>query len=105
MSAEPRACPDCLRRSWLLAHLAPYIEKIATGAPGSRSPELLRLSSEDLAAVAAPKVAAPDPGAGRGDPRAPPRGRSASRRSAGPAAATTRSTRSGSATRPTRPGR
>ncbi len=58
MTAEPRACPGCLRRSWLLAHLAPYIEKIATGAPGSRSPELLRLSSEDLATVAAPNVAA-----------------------------------------------
>lgn len=57
MSAEPRACPDCLRRARLLAHLAPYIEKIATGAPGSRSPELLRLSNEDLAAVAAPNVA------------------------------------------------
>lgn len=57
MSAPPRACPDCLRRARLLAHLAPYIEKIATGAPGSRSPELLRLCSEDLAAMAAPKAA------------------------------------------------
>lgn len=56
--SEPRACPECLRRSRLLAHLAPYIEKIATGAVGSRSPELLRLSNEDLAEVAAPKVAA-----------------------------------------------
>lgn len=56
--SEPRACPECLRRSWLLARLAPYIEKIATGAPGSRSPELLRLSDEDLAAVAAPGIAA-----------------------------------------------
>lgn len=55
--SDPRACPDCLRRSHLLAVLAPYIEKIATGAPGSRSPELLRLSSEDLASVAAPKGA------------------------------------------------
>jgi DNA processing protein len=54
---EPSACPDCLRRSRLLAHLAPYIERIATGAPGSRSPELLRLSNEDLADAAAPKVA------------------------------------------------
>jgi DNA processing protein len=54
---EPRACPDCLRRSWLLALLGPYIEKIATGAIGSRSPELLRLSNEDLVAAAAPKVA------------------------------------------------
>lgn len=55
---EPHACPGCLRRSRLLAHLAPYIERIATGAPGSRSPELLRLSNEDLAEVAAPTVAA-----------------------------------------------
>jgi DNA processing protein len=55
--SEPRACPDCLRRSRLLAHLAPYIEKVATGAPGSRSPELLRLSNEDLAAATAPNVA------------------------------------------------
>lgn len=54
---EPSACPDCLRRSRLLAHLAPYIEKIATAAPGSRSPELLRLSNEELAAAAAPKIA------------------------------------------------
>jgi DNA processing protein len=54
---EPRACPGCLRRSRLLAHLAPYIERVATGAPGSRSPELLRLSDEDLAAAVAPKVA------------------------------------------------
>jgi len=55
--STPRACPDCLRRARLLAHLAPYIERIATGAPGSRSPELLRLSNEDLAAAAAPNVA------------------------------------------------
>jgi DNA processing protein len=55
--SEPRACPGCLRRARLLAHLAPYIEKIATGAAGSRSPELLRLSNEDLAAAAAPNVA------------------------------------------------
>ena len=55
---EPAACPDCLRRSWLLALLGPYIEKIATGAIGSRSPELLRLSNEDLVAAAAPRVAA-----------------------------------------------
>lgn len=54
---EPRACPDCLRRSWLLALLGPYIERLATGSPGSRSPELLRLSNEDLVAAAAPKIA------------------------------------------------
>lgn len=55
--ADPIACRECLRRSWLLAALGPYIEKIATGAVGSRSPELLRLSNEDLIEVAAPKVA------------------------------------------------
>jgi DNA processing protein len=55
--AEPGACPECLCRSWLLADLGPYIEKIATGEVGSRSPELLRLSNEDLVEVAAPKVA------------------------------------------------
>jgi DNA processing protein len=54
---EPRACLDCLRRSWLLADLGPYVERVATGEVGSRSPELLRLSNEDLAAVSAPKVA------------------------------------------------
>jgi DNA processing protein len=58
VTEAPTACPECLRRARLLAHLAPYIEKIATGAPGSRSPELLRLSNEDLAEVAAPQVAA-----------------------------------------------
>jgi DNA processing protein len=55
--AEPRACPECLRRARLLALLGPYVEKIATGAVGSRSPELLRLSNEDLVAAVAPKVA------------------------------------------------
>jgi len=54
---NPEACPECLRRSRLLALLAPYIEKIATGAVGRRSPELLRLGNEDLAGVAAPHVA------------------------------------------------
>ncbi len=55
---EPRACLECLRRARLLAHLAPYIERLATGEPGSRSPELLRLSNRDLADAAAPQVAA-----------------------------------------------
>jgi DNA processing protein len=53
-SGAPTACTDCLRRSWLLGRLAPHIERIATRAPGRRSPELLRLSDEDLAMVAAP---------------------------------------------------
>ena len=34
-----KACSDCLRRSRLLAHLAPYIARAATGAPGSRISE------------------------------------------------------------------
>lgn len=50
------ACPECLRRSWLLGLLGPYLERIATGEPGSRSPELLRLSNRELVEVAAPKV-------------------------------------------------
>lgn len=50
------ACPECLRRSWLLGMLGPYLERIATGEPGSRSPELLRLSNRDLVEVAAPRV-------------------------------------------------
>ncbi len=54
----PDACPPCLRRARLLAHLAPYIEKVATGSPGSRSPELLRLSDEDLVAAVAPRAEA-----------------------------------------------
>jgi DNA processing protein len=42
----------------LIALLGPYIERISTREPGSRSPELLRLGNEELAEVAAPKVAA-----------------------------------------------
>jgi DNA processing protein len=57
VTERPHSCPDCLRRSRLLALLGPYIERLATGEPGSRSPELLRLSNADLVAVAAPKVA------------------------------------------------
>ncbi len=53
--SEPRACAPCLRRSWLLAALGPYIEKVATGSVGRRSPELLRLANEDLVEVVAPK--------------------------------------------------
>lgn len=51
---ERRACVECLRRSWLLALLGPYLEKTATGKVGRRSPELLRLSNEDLVEVVAP---------------------------------------------------
>jgi DNA processing protein len=56
--SERRACVKCLRRSWLLSLLGPYLEKTATGSVGRRSPELLRLSSEDLVEVVAPKLGA-----------------------------------------------
>jgi DNA processing protein len=56
--AQPQGCTECLRRARLLAHLAPYIEKIAAGAPGRRSPELLRLADEELADAVAPRIAA-----------------------------------------------
>ena len=42
-------CDPCLRRAWLLARLAPHIERAATGEPGRRSPELLALDDERLA--------------------------------------------------------
>ncbi len=49
------ACEDCLRRSWLIAALAPYIQIICDDRPGKRTPELLRLDDEDLAEAAAGK--------------------------------------------------
>jgi DNA processing protein len=54
--SEPSACVECLRRSWLLGMLGPYIEKTATGSVGRRSPELLRLANEDLLEVVAPNA-------------------------------------------------
>jgi DNA processing protein len=54
---ESEACVECLRRSWLLSLLGPYLEKTATGSVGRRSPELLRLSNEDLIEVVAPNDA------------------------------------------------
>jgi DNA processing protein len=54
--SEVRACVACLRRSWLLSLLGPFLEKTATGKAGRRSPELLRLSNEDLVGVVAPEA-------------------------------------------------
>jgi DNA processing protein len=54
--SEVRACVECLRRSWLLSLLGPYLEKTATGSVGRRSPELLRLSNADLVEVVAPST-------------------------------------------------
>jgi DNA processing protein len=55
--SHPRACLQCLRRSWLLALAAPYIEKTLTAAPGRRVFELLGFDDETLAEEVAPKVA------------------------------------------------
>lgn len=52
VSAES-ACERCLRRSWLIAALAPYIQVVCDDLPGKRTPELLRLDDEDLAEAAA----------------------------------------------------
>lgn len=51
------ACPECLRRSWLIARLAPYIQKACEDRAGRRVPELLRLEGEDLAGAMAPRQA------------------------------------------------
>jgi DNA processing protein len=45
----PRACPDCLRRAWLIGSLAGYIDKAVDGTPGNRAHELLALPDEALA--------------------------------------------------------
>jgi DNA processing protein len=42
------ACDECLGRSALLGRLAPHIEKVATGEPGSRCAELLALAPPEL---------------------------------------------------------
>jgi DNA processing protein len=53
---DPRACPECLRRSWLLHSAAPYIEKARLSAPDLA--QLLTLDNENLALAVAPSVAA-----------------------------------------------
>jgi DNA processing protein len=49
------ACPDCLRRSWLIARLGPFIQVACDDRAGRRTPELLRLCDEDLVAAVAPR--------------------------------------------------
>jgi len=41
-------CVECLRRSWLLARLGPWIQNVVDDRPGRRTPELLRLGNEEL---------------------------------------------------------
>jgi DNA processing protein len=57
VSAEPRACADCLRRAWLIGSLASYIDKAVDHAAGSRAHELLALPDEKLAKAMAPSRA------------------------------------------------
>lgn len=54
-SRTRRACPRCLRRSWLIADLAPFIQVACDDRAGSRTAELLRLTDRDLAAAVAPR--------------------------------------------------
>jgi DNA processing protein len=56
-AAEPAACDGCLPRLHLLGLLASYIEKVATGEAGRRSPQLLALDDEALAHAVAPRKA------------------------------------------------
>ncbi len=46
------SCTECLARSWLLAALGGWIERIAMNAPGKRARDLLALDDEALAAAA-----------------------------------------------------
>jgi len=50
----PHSCPDCLRRSWLLSLLGPYLETAIGGSGGRRPGELLALTNPELAATVAP---------------------------------------------------
>ena len=49
VSAPPEACPDCLRRAWLIGELAGHIEKAVDNRAGSRAHELLALADDQLA--------------------------------------------------------
>ncbi|MFZ9668288.1 MAG: DNA-processing protein DprA [Solirubrobacterales bacterium] len=52
-----RACAECLRRSWLLADLGPFIEVACDDRPGRRTPELLALDDRELVQAMAPSRA------------------------------------------------
>jgi DNA processing protein len=70
MTAEPRACPDCLQRAWLIGSLAGHIENAVDNTAGRRAHELLALPDEELARAMArsradeflERAAARDPG-------------------------------------------
>ncbi len=52
-----RACDRCLRRLHLIGLLTPFIEAVATGETGRRSPQLLALDDERLARATAGRKA------------------------------------------------
>jgi len=51
------ACPDCLRRNWLIARLGGWIQNVTDDKPGKRTPELLRLGTAELVEAVAAKEA------------------------------------------------
>ncbi len=53
---SPFACADCLRRSWLLAMLAPYLERMAISEAVRPLRELLAYSDEELITLASPEM-------------------------------------------------
>lgn len=55
VGGSPGACPDCLRRSRLIARLAPFIERSCDDRPGRRIPELLGLDDDALVRAVAPR--------------------------------------------------
>src|SRR5262249_50443779 len=44
----PRACPECLRRAWLVGSLSGHIETAVSDTAGRRAPEVLSLPDDDL---------------------------------------------------------
>jgi DNA processing protein len=49
MTVKARACPECLRRAWLIGSLATHIDKAVDDTAGNRAHELLALPDEELA--------------------------------------------------------
>lgn len=60
MSSRRRACERCLRRSFLLAGLAPAIERVLGRAPERRARALLALGDDELVRAVADGGEAPD---------------------------------------------
>lgn len=56
-TVKHNACPECLRRSFLLELLGPYLDRLTGDRPGSSALPLLGMANEQLTAAAAPQVA------------------------------------------------